>query len=90
MSGEKDDDSVNNFKFLWDRWPVDDRTDILPMMNSVWWPLGEPFGDTEERVYSLILFHSFSFCLGIGCILVLIRYRFTKHSRNYMDPTGKD
>ena len=47
MSGEKDDDSVNNFKFLWDRWPVDDRTDILPMMNSVFWPLGEPIRDTK-------------------------------------------
>lgn len=41
MPKEEDDSSVSQSEFLLDSWPTDERAEVLPLMNSVLWPLGE-------------------------------------------------
>ena len=41
MPEEGDDASVKQSEFLLGGWPTDARAEVLPLMNSVLWPLGE-------------------------------------------------
>ena len=40
--------------FLWDGWPSDRHTDALPMMNSVFWPIGEYDYNSQRQIISKI------------------------------------